>query len=252
MIAAAGWRHNDCYLENARHAKLASRTKNANTQPTAKGHEPMKPVHCFGSCALLLASAMLGSQAAAEMNLTLSGRTGSSLVAFSLDGSSTATSPFGSYTGQVFNIEDGSDPFPSDITNLTVPSGVYALTSGNGTVTNATTGESSDVNGIVLQDSGLFGVARFGVDFDPPLSVATGDLFTWKGSGVIDLSISNLTLDDLTPGFSTGTFFVVGGFEGTLTITTAPEPSTSLIAVSAIGLFTTHRRQQCIASGDKK
>ncbi len=161
-----------------------------------------------------------------EMNLRLSGQPGSPLVAYSLTGTSTATTSFSSaFIGKVFDVNDGSDPFPPQITNPSVPFGIYPLVTGGGAVVNQTTGESSSVIAVTLQDSGLFGVARFGVDCRPNLHVAAGNVFAWSGSGVIDLTISNLTFSDLTKRLSTG-FAFVGGLSGTLTI--VPEPATGL------------------------
>jgi len=188
-----------------------------------------------------------GGQASGDMILTLTGQPGSALVAFTLAGTSTATSNFGTpYLGKVFDVNDGSDLFPPEITNANAPFGIYALASGGGTVSNLTAGTSSAVTGVTLQDTQLFGVARFGVDFSPSQSVAVGDSFVWSGAGTFDLSISNLTFSDLSQGSSTGTT-QVGGLPGTLIIVPEPATSTSLI-LSAVGLLVIRRRATLINS----
>jgi hypothetical protein len=166
--------------------------------------------------------------ATAEMTMTLSSQPGSPLVAFSLAGTSTAISSFGSpFTGQVFDVNDGSDLFPPEITNASAPFGIYALASGGGTVSNLTAGLSSPVTSIVLQDAGLFGVARFGAGFSLSQQLMAGDLYAWSGAGTIDLGISGLTFNDLIQGASPG-ISQVGGLTGRLLI--IPEPSAGVLS----------------------
>jgi hypothetical protein len=172
--------------------------------------------------------------ATAEMTMTLSGQPSSPLVAFSLAGTSTAISSFGSpFTGQVFDVSDGSDLFPPEITNASSPFGIYALASGGGTVSNLTAGLSSPVTGLALQDAGLFGVARFGAGFSVSQQLMAGDVYAWSGAGTIDLGMSGLTFNDLIQGASLGVS-EVGGLDGRLVI--VPEPSAHLLALLLIAL----------------
>jgi hypothetical protein len=206
---------------------------NANTRSIARVRAVViiLAFHCF--CPI--------DRAFGDMTLTLSGQPGSPLVAFSLTGTSTATSSFnGPFTGQMFDVYDGSDLFPPEITNANSPFGIYALASGGGTVLNLTAGTSNAVTGVTLQDNQLFGVARFGVGFSGSQTVAIGDSLTWSGSGTIDLSTSNLTFNDITKGSLTG-IAEGSGFRGTLII--VPEPGTSMSLIHfGIGLLAIRRR----------
>jgi len=177
------------------------------------------------------------SAASADMILTLSGDNDSSTVGWSLSGSDTWSAADLNFRGLVFDITDGSDPFPAEILNDD-PIGRFNITGGSGNVTNETSGIVANVLRVTLQESSLFGVARFGVGFDEIFfGVTSGDVFSWSGSGTFDLSAVGLSFGDFQSGVYDG-FADYGGLNGRLVIESSAvvaEPGT--LAILGIGLF---------------
>lgn len=198
--------------------------------------------------ALFLSAAVIGlgvgcPESSAQMTMTLSGSPGSSVIGYEISGSSIASSSFGPFVGMVFDMSLGEEPFPAEVTTPPLYEfGVYPLASGGGTVTNLTSSQTRPVTGVGLQDSALFGVARFGVDFDPGLTIAAGDTLEWTGSGAFDLAPSGVTFDQFVPGVYPGDSFVVGGFKGILII--VPEPATGVTLLLATLLAGPRRRRR--------
>lgn len=190
---------------------------------------------------LILSTIGLSANGYAAMILTLSGESNSSIVNFTLSGSSTAIySKYpGGYTGEVFDVTSGEDPFPYDITSPSAPYGRYHLTSGGGTLANSSTGYSVAIDRITLQDAGLFGFARFGISFntygatEDEMRIVAGDELAWSGAGQIDLSSSGLTFGDLAIGTIAGVSDA-GGHTGSLVVTAVPIPAAAWLFGSAL------------------
>lgn len=177
------------------------------------------------------------SSASAEMIITLSGNNDSSLINFTLSGESQATMDFDSpFTGMAFDITN-ENPFPDGITTDDNPFGAYSLVSGAGYLTDQTKEISVPIIGIFLQDSELFGHARFGVITDDVHNAFAGDIFTWSGSGVFDISSSGLNFSDLALGQFRGISDPVSYFEGSISITSVPVPAAWLFFSSSLTLI---------------
>ena len=189
-------------------------------------------------------------EAHGEMIMTLTGTPGSSIIHWSVSGSDTATASFGYGVCAMFGLDvtDGFDPFPSGMSGGDY--GRNPLASGGGTVSNLTDGVTEPITGITLQDSDLFGVARFGARYEGTFHYGAGDVFSWQGSGTIDLSSRGVTFDDLTQGTGDARTFLDGrdmGIVGRLVVRQVPEPTSIAFAVSAVfslAFYGLHRRRR--------
>lgn len=184
----------------------------------------------------------------ALMLMELTGSANSSIVEYSLSGTSTATNTFGSpFVGAGFDISSGPDLFPIEI-NGTDYGSFFSIT-GGGIFKNETTDVESPVLGIWLQDEDLFGVERFGVLFDVSQNVSAGDIFSWSGSGSIDLSSKGLLFGDLTLGEAFGDSSFVGGLDGAIRLSDAapapvPEPSTFILLGAGLAGLVAWRKKR--------
>jgi hypothetical protein len=145
----------------------------------------------------------LMGKASADMLMTLVGSANSSVVQFTLSGTSVVNASLQVLDGFTFGINDGFDPFPMSFSGGNT--GIFPIASGGGQIMNRTTLEVMPINAIILQDSRLFGSERFGVGTGS-YSAELGDEFEWSGLGTIDIDRPgrHFTFDDLRGGFGLG------------------------------------------------
>jgi hypothetical protein len=188
--------------------------------------------------ALALASSL--STASAQMVMELSGSPGSPIVSYSLSGSATNVTYDGTYTGFIFDNTTGPYHFPAAISSTGY--GVFDFT-GTVTLTDETEDRSIGVDALVLQSKYLFGAERFGVDTTDLVDMNAGEIFTWSGSGTIDLSSTGLTFSDLTGGSVGGLQNDMPGFL-IVDASAVPEPSTlALAGLGGLGLLLFRRNK---------
>jgi hypothetical protein len=181
----------------------------------------------------------------ANLVMTLSGNSGSSLVEVTFSGSSSAQrgGAIINYGWEFFPTD--FDPFPAGVAGGDFVS--FNFTLGSPTYSNLTRGLTAPITGVWLQDSSNSvkpGYERFGIraQFEPIFdnTYIAGDLVAWSGSATMDLSAKGLTFDDFTPG-TTGPIAGVNGiFEGQLVI--VPEPTAlTLCVLGMLGLLSRKR-----------
>lgn len=160
-----------------------------------------------------------GQSTQSQLTVTLSGQ---SVAYSSFEGQTFLQNPGWSFYPHEFN------PFLSEITGLN--SGVFSFVSGGGVLANLTSGQSTKVTGIWLQDSSnspFWGFERFGITTSDAFQFNTGDVFQLSGEGVIDLISRDLVAGDLQIG--TTTRLCDSGLCGRLRVSSVPEASTFLM-----------------------
>lgn len=205
-------------------------------------HRSLKQI--FATLVLVAITTALTTPVHAMLIMTLEGQSSSPVVTVTLSGSDVVTSE--DFTGPIccafmFDITDDSNPFTGLIGLLE-----DFTFNGSATVSNLTSGLSSNVTAILTQDKRVF-PDRFGVGIpaNPFYTLSRGDEFSWSGSGTIDLSEHGFGFDDLNLGTYDGSAILpeVGntGVDGRLIVRSRaiPEPTTlALIGLSlaSIGL----------------
>jgi len=187
--------------------------------------------------AAIISSTFLAGEAEAQLNVTLSGTAGSSIITATFSGSTTATGAYGGLVGGLgwSFIPTTFNPFPPAITGGDF--GVFNFTSGSATIT--INGTNQSMTGIFLQDSSNSptpGQERFGTTGFSYGPIFVGEVFQWAGTATFNISGKGLTFGNLNPGTTGAIPDDLAGISGSLTI--VPEPSSlALILVSGLALL---------------
>lgn len=170
----------------------------------------------------------------AQLNITLSGTPGSSIITANFSGSATATSSyFGGLSGIGWSFAPTTvDPFPPPITGADF--GQFDFISGSASIT--IDGTPQAMTGVFLQDSSnspIAGKERFGTGGFEYTNISPGEPFQWSGTVTFDISGKGLTFGNLNAGTTGAIPMDLGGIAGSLTV--VPEPST-FAAIFVCGL----------------
>ncbi|MGP1308661.1 MAG: hypothetical protein ACTS27_00495 [Phycisphaerales bacterium] len=188
---------------------------------------------CLGAIGLMAA----GAPSLGQINVVLTGTSGSALVDVSITGQAAFAFPF-AFNPNSFQLQDFAfDPFNERFVGTPPPG--FSIT---GTATNTTTNAS--VNVVTIQfDDDSDGTSDtlddILINFDGNLNFEVGDSVLINASGTIDLSSIGATFDDLTLGSGTvGQNQIFAG--GRLTIV----PTPGAAALLALGGLAASRRRR--------
>lgn len=174
--------------------------------------------------------------AQAGLMMTLEGDANGDFIQYSLSGSDIAKSDVDfAFRGFGIDLEPGAEPFPS----------LFAQYIGlrtrdhNAFIHNVTRGEQVNVNGVFLQHSDIFGIARAGMQTSSDFSgITVGDEIEWSGTGIIELSGWGISFSDFIQGTYQGHTGILGGLNATLiikeSVSEVPEPATVLLLLIAM------------------
>jgi len=187
---------------------------------------------------VVLSVALCSEKLNAQLQMTLSGTPGSSIITATFSGSSTATGS-GSVSGIGWTfLPSLYNPFPPQVTGGDF--GVFNFVGGAATV--SINGATQNIAGVFLQDSSNSpspGSERFGATgFSYTLSA--GQLFQWSGTATFNVAGKGLTFSDFSPGTTGAIPMDIGGIMGQLTI--VPEPSSLSLWFGAGSVSTLLRR----------